>query len=39
MPLKQLISTSDSFSGKSTLTMNPRVGQNDPQAYRIFGNF
>ena len=33
MPLKQLISISDSFSEKYTLTVSPRVGQNDPQAF------
>jgi len=33
MPLKHLINISDSFSEKYTLTVNPRVGQNDPQAF------
>jgi len=33
MALKQLISISDSFSEKYTLTVNPRVGQNDPLAF------
>ena len=35
MPPKQLISISDSFSEKYTLTVNPRVGQNDPQAFLL----
>ena len=43
MPLKQLISISDSFSEKYSLTVNPRVGQNDPpggsSVKRVFVGF